>query len=831
MRLLLIDGASLAYRSYFAFKDKPLISSKGIKTSAPYAFTNSLLKLLNEIKPTHIAVIFDAKGKTFRHEIFEDYKAQRPKTPPDLVIQLSYIKEILDGFNIKRFEIPEVEADDVIASLGKEAERRGMEVFIASLDKDLFQLVSERIKIVDTRQGEVKILTEKDIEDRFGVKPQDIPILLALTGDKIDNVQGIPGIGEKTAAELIRNYGNIIERMESPDVKDEIIEHIKSYKDRFFEALSLVKLRDNIPIEFDLEDLRVREWNKEKLFKVFGEMEFYSLMREIAQKPSVELVETTFIPMDLLNAEVISVECFNENVLISSNGKVVYRIPLDAGIQFLDKFRGRIISFETKKQFKKIKKTIHFDFDILISAFLLDSDRPKFDPETIFLEYSGIGLSRDNEERRVAEICAASRIAYNLLQKEIQRWCLQEVLEKIELPLQKVLADMEEVGIKIDVDKIEKMSEEMARNLEEIKEKIYDLAGTKFNINSPKQIAEVLFTKHKLKPVKKTKTGYSTDEETLAKLAEIHPLPAAILDYREVFKLKSAYVDAFINLVDQKSHRIFPTYNQVGAATGRISCVNPNFQTIPVRSELGRSIRDIIVPEKGYKIMTADYSQIELRILAHFSGDKNLKEIFENNLDVHSMTASYIFRKRIQEITESERRKAKTVNFGIIYGISPYGLAKELNVTQSEAEAIIQNFFASFPGVMKWIQLNVDFAQKNGFVKTLFGRIRRIPYLNSGDPNLFEQGRRIAINTPIQGTAADIIKLGMVEIYEEFKRKSMNSRIILQVHDELLLEVPETEVEAAKEIVKEKMEVNVTLSVPLRVKIGVGDSWLSASNK
>ncbi|HOK23074.1 MAG TPA: DNA polymerase I [Candidatus Hydrothermia bacterium] len=835
MKLLLIDGASLAYRSYYAFKDKPLINSKGIKTGAPFAFTNSLLKLLKEIQPTHVAVVFDAKGKTFRHIMYEEYKAQRPKAPHDFIIQLSYIKEILDGFNIKRFEIPEVEADDVIATLSKLAESQGFDVYVASMDKDLCQIVTDRVKIVDIKQGDLKILGVQDIVEKFGVKPSDIPVFLALSGDKIDNIPGVPGIGEKTAAEIINKYGDIFKILDSEEVRGELCDKLRDNRDRIIESYNLSMLREDLNLDVNLDELKLKGLDKERLFRVFSELEFYSLMRELAEEPEVEIVNTSFVPMDLLNANAISVECEGEFIFLCAGGKVVYRLPLDTGLAFLKGFRGRLIAFDTKRLYKHLFSrgvhVIRFDFDVLISAFLLDSDKPRFDPDTIFLEYLGAKLAQEGSELRTAQVCRSSVAVYPTFLKALDEMDLWKIYDEVELPLQEVLAAMELSGIKVDVEKIEEMSRKMEKQLEEMERNIYDIAGQRFNINSPKQLSSVLFEKHKLKPVKKTKTGYSTDEESLSKLAALHPLPAAILQYRQVFKLKSTYIDVFRDLADRKSGRIFPTYNQAGTATGRISCLNPNFQTIPIRSDLGKEIRDIIVAEDGYEILAADYSQIELRVLAHLSGDENLKEIFEKGLDVHTMTAAYLFGKRPEEISEGERRKAKTVNFGIVYGISPYGLAKELDISVAEAEAIIQNFFASFPGVMKWIQKNFEFAQKNGFVRTLFGRIRRIPYLKSSDVNLIEQGKRIAINTPVQGTAADIIKISMVEIFREIKDRSMNSRLILQVHDELLLEVMEPELDLVKAIVKDKMEHSVLLKIPLKVDIGVGKSWLAASNK
>ncbi len=829
MRFLIVDGTSLAYRSYYAFKNNPLINSKGIKTSSPYGFTRSLMKMLKSIEPTHLAVVFDAKGKTFRHEMYLEYKAQRPKAPPDFEPQLSYIKKILDGMNIRCLEIPGVEADDVIASLCKMAESEGFEVYIATLDKDLYQLVSDKVKILDTREGDVVVVGREDVEKKFGVPPELIRDFLALKGDTIDNIPGMPGIGEQTAIEVVKKYGSIEKVLES-ESSEEIVLRIKQHKDLVLSSLELVKLRSDLELKTSLSDFAVREWNRDQLSRVFRELQFYSLLNEIAEEREVEETVVDYIPMNLLNAEVISVEPYEGFLYMSTGDGLVYKVPSTLGKSFLNKFRGRIVTFESKELYRELGEDLRLvDFDILIGSFLLDSDKPKFDPEIIFLEVPGVRLS-ERKDKRCSQICNHNVKAFEVLKREIEQYGLSDLMNKIELPFQRVLSHMEKAGIRIDIGKLEELSKKMDLQLKEMEQRIYEIAGLKFNINSPKQLAEVLFDKHKLKPIKKTKTGYSTDEETLVKLSEYHPLPSAILEYRQVFKLKSTYIEVFQRLVDPNTGRIYPTYNQVGAATGRISCLNPNFQTIPIRSALGKEIRDMIIAKDGYKILCADYSQVELRILAHFSQDPKLIEVFNKGLDVHSITASYIFGKPLEEITDAERRKAKTVNFGIVYGISPYGLSKELDITVDEGARFINNFFATYPNVMRWIDENLEFAVKNGFVKTLFGRIRFVPHLRSGDTNIVEQGKRIAINTPIQGTAADIIKLSMVEIYDELKARGFDSAIILQVHDEILMEVKEAEINSVLEIVKKKMEGVVELMVPLKIDARVGDSWLKASN-
>jgi len=830
-KMLIVDGASLAYRSYFAFQQNPLVNSKGIKTSAPYAFTNSLIKLLRELNPTHAAVVFDAKGKTFRHEMYVEYKAQRPKAPPDFAIQLSYIKEIIDGFNIKRLEIPGVEADDVIATLSKECERKGFQVFIATLDKDLYQLVTENIKIVDTREGSIKIVGVEDVEKKFGVKPHLIPDLLALIGDKIDNIPNVPGIGEKTGVELLNLYGSVENILYADEKNSEIVRRVKEYREQVLNTLLLVRLKDDLDLKVDLEDFALRDYDRERLFRIFGELEFYSLMANFAIKPQIEVVRLSYIPLDFLNADTVSFELGRDGKMyLAKESKVVYEVPIDCGIEFLKKFKGKKVTFESKAFYRALGRyDIGVDFDILVSTFLVNSDRPRFDAESIVLEYTGWNLNAILGDRE-AGLCSASYMASQILDKELKIKGVDVLLGEVELPFQKVLAHMERTGIKMDIEKLKELEKSIQGDLNRLEQKIYELAGKKFNINSPKQLAEILFTHLKLKPVKKTKTGYSTDEESLRKLAEVHPLPQAILEYRELFKIKSTYIDSFKDLIDPRTGRIHPTYNQVGAATGRISCKNPNFQTLPIKSELGKKVRDALVAEDGYLILSADYSQVELRILAHLSGDEKLIEIFEKDLDVHSMTASYIFAKPVEEISESERRKAKTVNFGIVYGISPYGLSKELGIDVSEAEKLISRFFATFPKVSEWIRNTLDFAVKNGFVRTLFGRYRSVSGIYSDDPNIREQSKRIAINTPIQGTAADIMKIAMVKIFDKFSTMGLSSRIILQIHDEILVEVKEEEREVVTEIVRDSMEQACKLRVPLKVDLSIGKSWLLASD-
>jgi len=824
-----VDGTSLAYRAYYAFIKNPLVNSKGMNTSAPFAFTNSLIKLIRELKPTHIAVIFDAKGKTFRHMEYEQYKAQRPKAPSDFVEQLIWIKKIVEAMNITIFEIPGVEADDVIATITKMAHKEGFEVMISTSDKDLLQLVDEKIKVIDTRPKTTILYDYNEVVKKFGVPPQKIPDMLALIGDSIDNIPGVPGIGEKTAREIIAKYGDIQNLLKHTEGReDRIARLIKQYRQNIELALELVKLRDDLDIKFNLENLQIREWDKKKLFIIFKELEFYSLMRELASYPIYSIKETSHLPLELLKGTALEVK--NNRVYLSATGNDVYVIPVENARELLTNKSVEKWSFDSKETYKALMdKNIDatINFDISIATYLIESDKPRYDPDSLILESLGWKLNEDGEKRIMDITVAVARMKPEL-EITLKNMELYDLYKEIELPLQKVLAKMEKRGVYIDKDHLQKLLKNIDEKLEKIRKEIYKQAGTEFNINSPKQLQEVLFEKLKLKPVKKTKTGYSTDQEVLEKLSLVHPVPKLILDYRELYKIKSTYLESLIKLIDPETGRIYPTFNQTGTATGRLSCQNPNFQNIPIRSEIGREVRRAIIAPPGYIILSADYSQIELRILAHMTQDENLLNVFREGHDIHRKTASLIFNKPEEKITDIERRKAKTVNFGISYGISPYGLSKELNISVEEAHTLIENFFLNFPRVREWVEKTVREAEDNGFIRTLSGRIRYVPQLKSKNQNIREFGKRIAINSPIQGTAADLIKKAMVEIDKELTGKNLHSYLILQIHDELVLEVKQDEVDLTKEIVKEKMENALKLSVPIEVNIGVGRNWLEA---
>lgn len=826
---IIVDGTSLAYRAFFAFIKNPLRNSKGENTSAPFAFTNSILKIKREYKPSYMAIVFDAKGKTKRHLIFEKYKATRPPMPNELVLSLKRIREITESLNLKIYEVPGYEADDVIGTLVNKAKKRGWKILILSSDKDLLQIVDEDVWILDTRPKEDILYTKEKVIEKFGIEPKKIPDYLALIGDSIDNIPGISGIGEKTAVEIVNKFKDIddlienynkIENLRLRKLIEENIENIKMAKE-------LTKLDTDIEIEFDEEKLKIKEPDYEKLFKILKELEFYSIMESFSRKfPDFDIKEAKDLN---IFKDGFTFSIYKDEVFIKK-GENFYKLSFDKAKEIFE-YDCEKNTCDLKEVYKEfIKKNFNLKGkmnDPLIAEYLLYPEKENITVEKIALERLGFKFSQDLRKRKIEEIYLVDNILPSLMEEIIDKG-LYRIYSEIEIKIAKILAEMEHRGVYICENVIKEIEKEINSSLNEIIEKIYKIAGVRFNINSPKQLSEVLFKKLKLPCKKRTKTGFSTDYEVLKELSEEYEIAKLILDYRELFKIKTSYIDTLLELRNPFTGRINATFNQVKASTGRIICSNPNLQTIPVKSEIGRKLRKAFCAPDGYFIICADYSQIELRILAHFSEDDNLIKAFERGEDIHSYTASLITGKDLKNITPEERRKAKTVNFGICYGISPFGLSKELNITPDEAAGLIALFFANFPKVKEWIEKTLKFARENYYVKTLFGRIRNIPDINHHVKEVRHQAERIAVNTPIQGTAADIIKKTMIDIYEEFKNRNLDAHIILQIHDELLFEVNEKDVEIAKEIIKEKMENVVSLKVPLKVDIGYAKNWYDA---
>ncbi len=922
-KLFLLDGTALAYRAYYAFIGRPLVTSGGMNVSAIYGFTNSLIKILEEEKPDYIAVVFDSSQPTFRHEMHKEYKATREKMPEDMSVQIQKLKGVIEAFNIPMLEVPGYEADDVMGTLAKIAESKGVETYLVTGDKDFLQLVSPMIKIYRPTKGlaDVEIVDENKVVEEWGVKPEQIVEVLGLMGDKVDNVPGIPGIGEKTAVQLIKEFGSIenlvknVNRVPTQKIK----ENIKQYAHQAFLSKALVTIKTDVPLDIDIYSLKAKEPNREKLAELFYELEFKSLIKKLGLTSAVREVEevkeekrkpikfesiktrphqyhiiwkveelaelaeklktSNLISFDTestgvnpLEAELIgmsfavkpgeafyapvSVEIKSENSLFESGvRKKTQGIELETVLKYVKpilenpgiKKCGQNLKYDILLMAKYGVWIEGVNFDTMVAGYILNPES-SHTLEVLakeYLKYQVIPISsligEGRTQRKMIDIavemvaeyaCEDADIILQLVDKlksELERREQLKLCEEVEFQLVEVLAHMEFSGVRIDVELLYEMSKELDRMLDNLTHDIYRLAGVEFNINSPQQLADVLFKRLKLPPVKTTKTGYSTDVEVLEELAKEHPIAERLLEYRQIQKLKSTYVDALPKLVNQKTGKIHTSFNQTGTATGRLSSSDPNLQNIPIRTEIGREIRKAFIPsEQDWFIISADYSQIELRIMAHLSGDENLISAFRKGFDIHSSTAASIFGVNPEDVNYEMRRKAKEVNFGIMYGISPYGLSQRLDIPQPEAKKIIETYFQRFPKVKEYIDKTIEEARQKGYVATLLGRRRYVPDINSKNRTVREFAERTAINMRIQGTAADLIKLAMVRIYDEIKRRKLKSKMILQVHDELVFDVAPDEVEILKDIVRDKMQNALQLDVPLVVDIGVGKNWYEA---
>lgn len=866
--LLLIDGTALAYRAYYAFIRSPLVNSKGENTSASYGFTTMLLGLLRQHKPDYLAVGFDLAAPTFRHQKYEEYKAQRPPMPEELQPQIPRIKQILKAMNVSILEREGYEADDVLAGLAQQAEARGWSVLIATGDKDFLQIVTERIKVVKPRTGksDEAVYGPLEVEREYGVPPSKIVDILALAGDAVDNVPGVPGIGPKTATELIRKFGSLeeiyrnIEKVEKPRIRKLLQEN----RDRVDLSRELVTLHVAELPGLKLTDLKVGEPDRRQLLDLFRELEFESLYREyaltrakkleshrVAERSEAELLLARIAKQGRL---IFDPE-FNagrlERLGIFAEGKPWVVEPEQSGLfeRILEDAGVLKTGHDLKTSIKKMAALgINLRgrlFDTMIASYLLDpSWRGHQSLEALAAEHLSLGLipagngkkqaelnfSLDADQsleflaRRVDAIAALEgKFGNELVDKGLNR-----LFEEVEMPLVRVLAEMERWGIRLDPEFFQTLSRDLESQIEKLEAEIYRAAGEQFNINSPKQLGVILFEKLKIGRARRTKTGYATDVDVLTRLAGLHPLPRLILDYRQLFKLKSTYVDALPAQVDPRTGRLHTTFNQAVTETGRLSSSDPNLQNIPMREGLGREIRKGFVAESGFRLLSADYSQIELRLVAHLSGDQALKKAFAAGRDIHTETACAIFSASPDKVTPDMRRQAKAINFGIIYGMGPYGLAQQLNIPVDEAAVFISNYFDNFPQVQAWIALTIEQARRDGYVCTLLGRRRYLPEINSPNSQRRAFAERTAVNTPIQGTAADIIKLAMVNISRRFEQAKLRSRMILQVHDELLFEVEKNEMAKVKSIVKEEMEQALALTVPVAVEMGEGANWYEA---
>lgn len=764
----------MIYRAYYAFIRAPRMNSRGENTSAIFGFVVTLEDLLKRVKPTHIAVAFDPAGPTFRHEAFEQYKAQRQETPEDIRWSVPRIKQLLQAMNIPILQVDGFEADDVIGTLARKAEEEGFEVLMATPDKDYGQLVTEHISMFRPRHtGGFEKLGPADICQKYGLQHQSQVIdLLGLMGDSSDNIPGCKGVGEKTAIQLLQQFGSIDNLLANTNqLKGALQRKVQEQVDNIRFSRFLATIRTDVPLEFDAPSLVYQERNWERLAPLYRELEFNSLLKQA--------------PASIARGQV---------ALTQSSKKV------KAQEATLDLF-ATIESESNQSQSKEV----------------------------------GMEETQDTLERRLVSYLLNPEVAYNPMQP-IQ-WdtlkadtALWNLYQEVELPLATILREMENAGVRIDVQMLKKAEVQLDKELQTLEQQIYTSVGVIFNINSPKQVGEVLFDQLKLDAkAKKSKTGqYSTSEDVLLALKSKHPVVGMILAYRELKKLISTYISALPSYINPETGKIHTTYNQTVTATGRLSSSNPNLQNLPIRSERGQLIRQAVIPDEGCLFLSADYSQIELRLMAHFSQDPHLVEAFRSGQDIHAATAAKIFNIPIEKVTKDQRRQAKTANFGIIYGISAFGLAQQLDCSRSEAKALIDGYFAAFPGVIDYIERQKELARQQGYAITLFGRKRYLPDILSHNATVRSFAERNAVNSPIQGTAADIIKMAMVTIHRRLKEEGLKAQMIMQVHDELNFNVPVGEVDKVREIVIGEMQNVVHLTVPLIADCGVGTNWLEA---
>ncbi|HPV50842.1 MAG TPA: DNA polymerase I [Smithella sp.] len=872
--LALIDGSNYIYRAFYGL---PLLTnSKGFPTNAIYGFTNMLLKLKRELKPDYIVVTFDLKGPTARHEAFEDYKATRKPMPDDLVPQVPLIKDVVRGFSICVLEKQGTEADDLIGTLTIRAGDKGWRTVIISGDKDLLQLVNENVTMIDTMKD--KTYDADAVKEKFGVGPDKVVEMLGLMGDTSDNIPGVPGIGPKTAQRLIEEYGtveNVIKNAENlKNVK--LRESFRKHAEQARLSRQLANIRKDIPIDFDLQDAAVREPDREALSKLFSEFEFSSLLQEIRPDQIKPVLECKTVVNEKALAEFTA--CLKESHEFSmefifeksqpahligmavSTGRHVFYVPfghtnVSGQLTVKDVLSAMAPAFNhtgIKKYFYDLKTAlvcldtlaVCSGDDLQLAAYLLNPAKSSYELDDIAWEYlhekipslneiaGGKGkmypLSLSPLDKMTAAAGQRAEAILSLtgvLAGQLEEIDVMDLYRKVEMPLLHVLAEMEKKGVLLDLALLKQMSAELTQLLALSESKIHHLAGEKFNINSPKQLQHILFEKLNLPAGKKTKEGYSTDVDVLTELARSHELPAEVLAYRSLAKLKSTYVDALPALVNPQTGRIHTSYNQTVTATGRLSSSNPNLQNIPIRTLEGKRIRQAFIADPDCFLISADYSQIELRVLAHLSEDDALIDAFTSDEDIHSRTASDVFGVFPQMVNPDMRRQAKVINFGILYGMSAFGLAKELGVSMKTAQEYIDGYFNRYKKVRLYLDGILEGARQNGFVSTLLNRRRYLPELKSKIPSVRQFAERMAINAPIQGTAADLIKVAMVNIAKLLLKKKLSARLIMQVHDELVIEAPAGEKADVMALVKKEMEEVIRLKVPLKVEIASGKNW------
>ena len=907
-RVFLIDGTALAYRSYFAFARRPLITSKGVNTSAVFGFTSSLFKLLDAEHPELLAMVFDSPGPTFRHEAFAEYKATREKMPDEMGEQLPLIDKIVEAFRIPRLSVPGFEADDVIGTLAKAAEREGLECFIYTADKDFMQLVTERVKVYNAfRKGEeVEVLDPAGVAAKFGAPPEKVVDVLALMGDSSDNVPGVPGIGEKGAVALIAEYGSVEAALDNADkVKGKRArEGLLSGRESAMLSKALVTIDTSVPLDLSIADLHMQEPDADALLELFKELEFGSLLERLRgagaragaeEGRSYTLVEDdktlkhllrllksadSFVfdlettSLNPLDAEIVGIsfavrerEAFYVPAAFSaarSGAGGLFPTAQPQASEMLKKFKPLLEDESKKKGGQNVKYDMlvlrqygvnvrGIAFDTMVASYLVDPSLRQHGLDALSLRYLDykkipttdlIGKGKDQISMADVEVATVCEYACEdadmtlrlkaVFDPRIDALGLRSLYEDVEAPLISVLADMEEAGIRLDPGVLAEMSKQMGGKLAELETKIHGLAGTDFNINSPKQLGEIMFGKMQLHNelgigrVKKTKTGYSTDVSVMEQMAG-HPFVDAVLAYRSLSKLKGTYVDTLPALVSPRTGRLHTSFNQTVTATGRLSSSDPNLQNIPVRSDWGRRIRSAFVPsDQDHLLLSADYSQIELRVLAHLSKDQNLLDTFQRGEDVHRRTAALVFGVEPDDVQPDMRDRAKAINFGVIYGMGSRRLARGTGISLDDAKRFIDAYFDKYPGIKEFTAASVSQARTEGYVKTILGRRRNLPEIHSRNRGQEVAAERMAVNTPIQGSAADIIKVAMVSLARRLSHEDADAKMLLQVHDELLFEVRRDDADRVADTVREEMEQAVRLSVPVKVDVALGENWMEA---
>ncbi len=901
-RLVLIDGNSIMNRAFYGILGtKMLTTSDGKYINAVYGFLSIMFRVIDDLKPDYIAVTFDLKAPTARHKLYEGYKATRQAMPNELAEQMPLIKEILNLMNIKIIEKEGYEADDVLGTLSRRAEKKGIDVTIVSGDRDTFQLTSKRVsvRIPHTKVGKTEVDTfdGSKIKEKYGVTPKQMIEVKGLMGDTSDNIPGVPGVGEKTALALIKEYksiDNLYKNIEenTDHVKGKLREKLIENKDMAFLSKTLGTINREVPIEETIDELKVKEWDNEKVFEKFKELNFnrfidrFSLQNEQKEKNISDLVKIEEIDLENINniielikeeKEIIYIlnkeETNNSTNIIKKKIKAIglfikkintsYYIKID-NQKFYDIFKNifedkeiRKYGYDLAEDYVMLRelgiKVENIYYDVKISAYDLNPTGSKYLLENISKQYLNIDINEylgkyeqekgknkqldlfhmENDENENNKYIYGFKafLIYELSEKttkELENINSKELFNNIEMPLVKVLGEMQINGMYVDKEELIQYGNELKQKLETLKNEIYELCEEEFNINSTQQLGIVLFEKLKLPVYKKTKSGYSTDVEILEKLKGTHPVIEKILEYRSLMKLNSTYVEGLIPYINEKTKRIHSYFHQTITATGRISSTEPNLQNIPTRYELGKLLRKVFKPEENYIFIDADYSQIELRVLAHISKDKNMLNAFKNDEDIHRQVASKVFEVPIEEVTKEQRTSAKAVNFGIVYGISDYGLAEQLNIPRKEAKKYIEQYLEKYKGIKTFMENIVETAKENGYVETLFHRRRYIPELSSNNYMVRQFGSRAAMNTPIQGTAADIMKIAMINVYNKLEKEKLDAKIVLQVHDELIIECNKEIVEKVKGILQYEMENAISLKIPLKVEISEAENWYDA---